>query len=74
MARTGGLRPGTCVHHLALRRDVARNEDNRLLEQFGEEFRAYRHRVPIFIPRWGHRREFASLRRLAAEAPGHAPL
>ena len=37
---------------------LARNEERRLLEEFGDEYRAYRHRVPMFIPRRGQRRGF----------------
>ena len=38
---------------------LARSEERRMLEQFGEEFRAYRRRVPMFVPRWGQWRELA---------------
>lgn len=32
---------------------LARSEERKVEEQFGEEYRAYRKRVPMFIPRWG---------------------
>ena len=35
---------------------LARNEEKRVLAEFGEEYRAYQQRVPMFIPRvsqWG---------------------
>jgi len=53
---------------------LARNEEKRMLEHFGEKFRAYRLRVPMFIPRWGQWREFAAARRAAADQPGQTPL
>ncbi|MGP1679748.1 MAG: methyltransferase family protein [Burkholderiales bacterium] len=53
---------------------LARNEEKRMLDHFGEEFRAYRQRVPMFIPRWGQWREFASTRRATADEPGQTPL
>lgn len=44
---------------------LARREERRVLDEFGDEFRAYRRRVPMFIPqvrRWGQfvRRSSAS--------------
>ena len=53
---------------------LARNEEKRMLDHFGEEFRAYRQRVPMFIPRWGQWREFASSRRAARDEPEQTPL
>ena len=53
---------------------LARNEEKYMLERFGEEFRAYRQRVPMFIPRRGQWREFASSRRVAVDQPGQTPL
>jgi protein-S-isoprenylcysteine O-methyltransferase Ste14 len=35
---------------------LARREERQVLEQFGEQYRAYRRRVPMFFPRpgqWG---------------------
>jgi len=49
---------------------LARNEEKRMLARFGEEFRAYRQLVPMFIPRWGQWRAFASSRRTAGEGAG----
>jgi len=31
---------------------LARKEEGRLIEKFGDEYRAYRRRVPMFFPRW----------------------
>jgi protein-S-isoprenylcysteine O-methyltransferase Ste14 len=53
---------------------LARNEEKHMLDHFGEEFRAYRQRVPMFIPRWGQWREFASSRRAARDEPEQTPL
>lgn len=33
---------------------LARSEENRVIEQFGDEYLAYRKRVPMFIPRTNH--------------------
>jgi protein-S-isoprenylcysteine O-methyltransferase Ste14 len=32
---------------------LARKEENAVLAKFGDEYRAYLRRVPMFIPRWG---------------------
>ena len=40
---------------------LARKEERKMVEQFGEQYRAYRKRVPGFIPRWGHWREAAMM-------------
>src|SRR3546814_20116799 len=37
---------------------LARNEERRMLEQFGKEFGAYRQRVPMFVPQWSQCRPF----------------
>lgn len=40
---------------------LARKEERKMLEQFGEEYREYQRRVPMFFPRWGEwRRLFRS--------------
>ena len=36
---------------------LARKEEQRMVEQFGEEFRAYQRRVPMFLPRRGQWRQ-----------------
>lgn len=32
---------------------LARSEERKVEEEYGDEYRAYRKRVPMFIPRWG---------------------
>lgn len=44
---------------LAVFFSLARSEERRMLDQFGEAFRAYRDRVPMFFPRWGQWCELA---------------
>lgn len=41
---------------------LARSEERSMLNQFGEEYRAYRLRVPGFVPRWGQLRNLAAMR------------
>ena len=36
---------------------LARSEERRMVEQFGEAYVAYQRRVPMFIPRWGQWRQ-----------------
>lgn len=48
-----GLFPVIVVAYVML----ARNEEKRMLEQFGEEYRAYQRQVPMFIPRMGQWRQ-----------------
>ena len=38
---------------------LARSEEKRVIEQFGEEYRAYQRRVPMFIPPIGQWRQLA---------------
>lgn len=37
---------------------LARSEERRVLEEFGDEYRAYQARVPMFLPRWGRWGQF----------------
>ncbi len=46
---------------------LARSEERQVLARFGDEFRAYRDRVPMFVPRWG------TWRTLAKASPGADP-
>lgn len=39
---------------------LAHREEKQMLARFGDAYRAYRHRVPMFIPRWGQWRELAN--------------
>jgi protein-S-isoprenylcysteine O-methyltransferase Ste14 len=41
---------------------LARSEERKVAEQFGEEYRAYRKRVPMFIPGWGQWRNLVTMR------------
>lgn len=40
---------------------LARSEERKMLKRFGEEYRAYRLRVPGFIPRWREWRNLAAM-------------
>ncbi len=48
---------------------LARSEEKRMLERFGGEFDAYRQRVPMFVPRRGQWRKFATTRRPVGNGP-----
>jgi protein-S-isoprenylcysteine O-methyltransferase Ste14 len=39
---------------------LARSEERKVEDQFGDEYRTYRKRVPMFIPRWGQWRNLLS--------------
>ena len=39
---------------------LARSEEKRMLEQFGDEYRAYRRQVPMFFPRAGQWRQLVT--------------
>jgi steroid 5-alpha reductase family enzyme len=41
---------------------LARKEERKMVEQFGERYRAYQRRVPMFIPRWGQWRNLVAMR------------
>jgi protein-S-isoprenylcysteine O-methyltransferase Ste14 len=40
---------------------LARSEEHKMLEKFGEEYRTYEKRVPAFIPRWGQWRKVMTM-------------
>jgi len=42
---------------------LARREEQQVLKQFGEEYRAYQRQVPMFITRWGRWRQLAAASR-----------
>jgi len=39
---------------------LAKREEHKVLDQFGKEYRRYRNRVPMFVPRWGQWRNLAA--------------
>ncbi len=41
---------------------LARSEEREVEEEFGDEYREYRKRVPMFIPRWGQWRKLPTTR------------
>ena len=41
---------------------LARSEERKVEDEFGEAYRDYRKRVPMFIPRWGEWRKLATTR------------
>jgi len=51
---------------------LARREEQRVIREFGDEYRAYMRRVPMFIPRRGQWRALARRSRLSNEAQRHA--
>jgi protein-S-isoprenylcysteine O-methyltransferase Ste14 len=46
---------------------LARREERRMVEAFGEEYRAYQRRVPMFIPRWGQWKQLVKRSSIAAD-------
>ena len=52
---------------------LARREERQVLVQFGEEYRAYRRRVPMFFPRFGRWRELVERAGDSADGKGPSP-
>lgn len=46
---------------------LARREEQQMLAQFGEVYRAYQERVPMFVPRWVQWRQFADASRVGTD-------
>lgn len=52
---------------------LARSEEKRVLEEFGDDYRAYRRRVPMFIPRLGQWGQFVEGSSASASEQGLPP-
>lgn len=51
---------------------LARKEEQRVIREFGEPYRTYMRRVPMFIPRRGQWRQLVDRSSVSGEAKGHA--
>jgi protein-S-isoprenylcysteine O-methyltransferase Ste14 len=52
---------------------LARSEEKRVIEQFGDEYRAYQQQVPMFIPRMSQWRQFVKRSSVATDKGGKPP-
>ncbi|HED16355.1 MAG TPA: isoprenylcysteine carboxylmethyltransferase family protein [Gammaproteobacteria bacterium] len=52
---------------------LARSEEKRVIEQFGDEYRSYQQQVPMFFPRAGQWRQLLKRSRLSADKDKHTP-
>ncbi len=50
---------------------LARKEERRMVDEFGDAYRAYQQRIPMFIPLRGHWRELIDRSRASGEAERH---
>ena len=50
---------------------LARREERAVIEQFGDEYRAYRERVPMFFPRMGQWKQLIARSNLAEDKSQH---
>jgi len=64
-----GLFPAIVLVYVLL----ARSEEKRVVEQFGEEYRAYRRQVPAFFPRVGQWRQLVERSNMAADKDEQPP-
>lgn len=46
---------------------LARSEERRMVEQFGNAYVTYQRQVPMFIPRWGHWRQLVDASKISDE-------
>lgn len=52
---------------------LARSEEKRVIEQFGDEYRAYQQRVPMFFPRMGLWRQFVARSSMTGDKDNRPP-
>jgi protein-S-isoprenylcysteine O-methyltransferase Ste14 len=64
-----GLLPVIVVAYFML----ARSEEKQVFEQFGEEYRRYKMRIPMFFPRLGHWRKFIRRSKISADTDEQFP-
>lgn len=52
---------------------LARSEEKRVIKEYGEEYRAYQQRVPMFIPRMGQWRQLVERSNMTADKDEQPP-
>ena len=48
---------------------LARKEEPQMIEKFGDEYRKYQRRVPMFLPRWGDWRKLFDSQQVFGKPP-----